>query len=56
MEALQDHWSKTHTVPMEHTIQELTQIHPMLQALLGDKVNTPIKLFEEVPEPAPEGS
>jgi hypothetical protein len=56
MEALEAHWSKTHTVPMEHSIQELTQIHPMLQALLGDKVNTPIKLYEEVPAPAEESS
>jgi hypothetical protein len=50
-DSLKEHFRNTHTVPLEHTVAELTTIHPLVAALLGDKINTPIKLYEVIPEP-----
>jgi hypothetical protein len=33
---------------MEHTVGELTPVHPLIASLLGDKINTTIKLYEVV--------
>jgi hypothetical protein len=41
---------------MEHTVMELGPVNPIIQALLGDKVNNPIKLWQLVPDPVPEAS
>ncbi len=52
LDSLKEHWSKTHTVPMEHTAAELLggSIHPLIAGLLGDKINTTIKLTEAIKE------
>ena len=48
LEQLENHWKLTHTVPMEHTARELGPVHPLVEALLGDKLNQTIKLYEEI--------
>jgi hypothetical protein len=51
LDSLKEHWSNTHTVPMEHTVAEIVGNMPsILQNLLGDKLKQTIKLTEEVSE------
>ena len=53
LEGLKEHWSLTHTVPLEGPLSNhIGPIHPFLAAIISDQLNKPVKLYEIVEEVA----